>query len=120
MKRINFGLTDKPRTPAPFVECRQFADMITHCKVCRLPRQNETGGLNDSGYCLPCWQHIYEPHRTAPGRGKEQRRMHWALIRAARGLDRSLCYLRLVWIKERNNWLWRKRGTVNPDGTIKE
>jgi len=116
--RINLGITPPHRSPAPFVECRRFPDMITHCKTCRLPRSNATGGLNGSGYCLPCWQHIYEPHRTAPGRGMEQNRMHWLLTRAAAALGRPLPYLRLVWIEERNNWLWRRRGTITQDGTI--
>lgn len=103
----------------PFVDSRQFADMITHCKVCRLPRSNATGGLNESGYCLLCWQHIPDRFRTAPARGEECRRMHWTLARAAQRLDRNLPYLRLVWIEERNTWLWRQRGEViTPDSEV--
>ena len=105
-------------TPAPYVECRKFADMITHCVVCRMPRNNERGGLNDSGYCQLCWQHIPERFRTAANRLTEERRMRFLLVRESRRLDRELPLLIPVWCEDRNSWMWRKRGQILPTGQI--
>lgn len=105
-------LPDWKETPivAPFQPLRngELSDMITHCKVCRLPRADDWP-LNDSGYCELCYTHIPERFRTAPGRGREENRMSNAVRRAAKRLGRELRVPHLYWSEERNTWLWSLR-----------
>lgn len=115
-KRINLGLTEPEPAPCPFVALLtgEFADMITHCKVCRLPRRDDWP-LQGNGYCESCYTHIPERFRQPPNRGHEERRMFWLLRRTAQRFERPVPYLTLIWCFDRNTWLWRKRGTI--DGT---
>jgi len=104
--------------PAPFGENHDYPDIITHCCVCRQPRAEAEDGLNYSGCCRLCWEHIPERFRTPPNRAFEQRRMLRVLRDAAKQQNRRLPYMRLIWNEERNTWTWRQRGWVLANGDV--